>query len=130
AYISNGTLLVGDLVSFTAAFTVGKTNVAADMQKFAGVVVGGQALDFRVMQDDNAVGFTAALVNQIVLVGYQGKFKVVSDAAIVALANLSQGVVTAGRADDAGATQGQIVGLALEVAAGAGVKILALISHR
>lgn len=130
ALIAGGTLLIGDLCRLSAAFTANKTNVAANYFNFVGVVVGGTRTDFRVMQDDSAIGFTAALVNEIVLLGIHGKFKVVADAAIAVGAALQQGAVTAGRADDPAAVSGIIVGTALEAAAAAGDKILALIAHR
>ncbi|SRR6266511_3208493 len=131
AYNAAATLLIGDVVFISAAFAVNKNNTPASYQKFAGVVVGGFRTDYRVLQDDGAVGLQAALVNEVVLVGYLGKFKVIADAAIAAAGQLTQGATTAGRVDDsASATQGQIIGIALEAAANAGDKILALINHR
>jgi hypothetical protein len=130
AMIAGATLLIGDAVRLTAAFTVGKTNVAANYFNFMGIVVGGARTDFRVMQDDSAIGMQAALVNEVVLLGISGKFKVVADAAIAAGAAIQVGTVTAGRVDDPAAVSGIILGTALEAATNAGDKILALISHR
>lgn len=130
AFLAGAALNIGDAVFVSAAHTVNKSNVAANYQKFAGIVVGGQAVDFRVLQEDGHVGLAAAAIGQIVLVGYFGKFKVVADAAIVVAAQLQQGAVTAGRVDDPAAVGGQVLGVALEAAAAAGDKILALIAHR
>lgn len=130
AMLAGGTLLIGDVVRLSAAFTANKTAVAADYVNFVGVVVGGTRTDFRVLQEDSAIGLQAAAVGEVVLVGYFGKFKVVADAAVAAGARLQQGAVTAGRVDDPAVVAGQVLGTALEAAAAAGDKILALISHR
>lgn len=133
AFKAAATLLIGDAVFLVPAgvFTVNKSNTVADYQNFAGIVVGGERTFRRVLQSDEDVGEQAALVNEMVLVLVDGKAKVVSDAAIAAGAKISQGAVTAGRVDDgAGAVAGQTIGNALEAAAGAAEKILALIRHR
>ena len=128
-YTAAATLLIGDVVFFSAALTVNKSVTVANYQLFAGVVVGGTQTKMQV-GNSSEVGQTAANVNEDVLVCVDGKAWVVADAAIAAPAKLTAGTVTAGRVDDsASATAGQIIGTYLQVAAAAGNVILAQIQH-
>lgn len=124
-------LLVGDVVYFDAATgKVLKSATTADYQKFAGVVVGGAKTFGRVITRKLDVGIAAAALDELVIVQHSGKAWVVAAAAVARAGQLTV-VTTAGRVDDAaGATQGQIIGYALEAATNAGDVILALISHR
>ena len=66
-----------------------------------------------------------------VLVQFNGIFFCVSDAAVAQFAYVGPPAVTAGRVDDgANATAGQILGIALDAAAGAGVKFRVFIKMR
>jgi len=124
-------LNIGDAVYISAADTVAKSNTPANYQKFAGIVVGGKATYNQVGTLSTDVGVAAAATGEIVLVQRSGKAWVVADAAIVAGALLTQGATTAGRVDDsASATQGQIIGLALQAATNAADKLQMLIGHR
>jgi len=124
-------LNIGDVVYLSAADTAAKSNTPANYQKFLGVVVGGKATYGYVGTLSTDVGVSAAATGESVLVQRNGKAWVVADAAIVAGALLTQGATTAGRVDDsASATQGQIIGLALQAATNAADKILMLIGHR
>jgi len=132
-YIAAGNLNVGDVVFFSAVNgVVNKANTAASYQLFAGVVVGGARTTMgNVLSQSSAVGTLAAVANEQVFVQTSGKCFVVSDAAIVAPAKVTGGTVTAGRvASGVSASQGQIIGVVLQAAAGAGVVVLMNISYQ
>jgi hypothetical protein len=122
-------LNVGDAVFVSAANTVNKSATTADYQKFAGVVVGGTNTYMGCCSSTTDVGVSAADANEEVLVQVNGRVYVVAAAAIT-VATLLTVATTAGRVDDAaGATQGQIIGIALQAAGAAADKIQMLISH-
>ena len=124
-----GTLLVGDVVYWSAANTVAKSATAADYAAFVGVVVGGAQtanLPTTALAD---VGTNAALVGESVIVQLRGIVTVIAAAAI-SLGTRLQVVTTAGRVDDAVFVAGQTVGIALEAATNPGDKIAMLIQPK
>lgn len=109
-------LFYGDVVVFTSTVnTVDKTTTAAAYVAMAGVVVGGDLTDMRVMHKTRpAVGTAVCTSGKAVLVQINGVAWVVSDAAITAIGNrLMGGGTTAGRVAT-GTTATQIVGVALD----------------
>jgi hypothetical protein len=135
-YTAGGTLLIGDAVYLSAAFTVNKSLTPATvLGKMIGIVVGGARQNQWANERKLDVGLQASLVNERVQVLVRGKIWVVSDSAITAGDVLTNGTVTAGRVktgtittDVAAGDTGRIIGNALEAAAGAGLTILASIS--
>ncbi len=122
---SSGTLLIGDIVYYNnSAFgTVTKSATLSNYtQVVAGVVVGGAQTNNEILQDDAMIGTLAANVSERVLVAYQGIVKVMSGAAITALVRVGPGTATAGRTEG-NTTAGQIIGIALQAAAGAALPI-------
>ncbi len=129
-FIAAAALNIGDVVYLSAANTVNKSNTPANYQKFVGVVVGGKATYNQIGTLSTDVGNAAAAANEDVLVQFNGKCWAVADAAVAAGGLITQGATTAGRVDDsASATQGQIIGMALQAATNAADKILILINH-
>jgi len=124
-FLAGATLLIGDLVYLSAAHTVNKSVTQTLYTAGIGVVIGGDGVYMQVLQDDTSIGFTAGLVNQRVIVGVVGKFKVLSDSAITLGAVVTGGTVTAGRAKT-DVTAQRLMATALETASGAAEKILAL----
>lgn len=118
-------LLVGDAVFISAANTVNKSIVAGDQVKRCGIVVGGDSTGMAVTTDPvNDVGKSAcsAAAGQRVLVCVSGVAYGIADAAIAAAGTqLKLGATTAGRLAAATPTTdaGKIVGINIEVAAGA-----------
>lgn len=96
-FTASGTLLVGDLVYFSAASTVAKSNNTANHTKIAGVVVGGQSTDGAIIDEETYVGITAATDGQTVLVLVRGLAYVKGAAAIAAGLPLVADTTTAGR---------------------------------
>jgi hypothetical protein len=124
-------LNVGDVVYFSATVLkqVSKSLTAATtLDRLAGIVVGGEATDNAVIQDDTAIGvLPAAAIGQRVLVAVQGIAKVLADAAIATFnGKVIDSTVVAGRVAS-GTTAGHVVGHALDTAAGAGSVIRVLI---
>lgn len=114
-YTASGTLLVGDVVYFSAANTVAKSATQADYIKFAGVVVGGESLqDFIAQNTDLQLAggsqLTAALTGKRVIVQITGEARVIGGAVIAAGTAVTVDTGTAGRVLDTGATAGQIIG--------------------
>jgi len=129
-YIAAAALLVGDVVFFTSAGEANKSATTADYQKYCGVVIGGTKTFMRAITRKLDVGIAAAATGERVLVCYIGKAWVKAAAAVTRAGQLTV-ATTSGQVDDAaGATQGQIIGIALEAAANAGDVILALVNHR
>lgn len=128
------TLVVGDVVYYSATDTVLKSATSALYVAFVGVVVGGfrtfgEVFDDRYNMTNSAGVVQAAQLNEEVLVQISGIAKVLTSAA-VALGAALQVVTTAGQVDDPAATAGQIVGTALDAAGGASTVIRMLIDHR
>jgi hypothetical protein len=99
-YVAGGTLLVGDVVYFSAANTVNKSATLANYNAIAGVVVGGTSLGSGVASVAAAdVGTTAATVGQTVYVLKQGRTWVANDAnaTLSAGALIQPSVTTAGK---------------------------------
>lgn len=134
-YKAAAALNIGDVVFLSAAFTVNKSVTEADYNAGIGVVVGGKQSGMQVLQRDGDVGTPAAsAANEEVLVCVCGKAKVVAGAAIAAGNKITGSTVVAGRVavgtittDLAAGDTGRLLGMALEAAAGAGEKILAMI---
>lgn len=126
-------LNTGDVVFLSAAGTVNKSAVAANYTAFMGVVVGGKQLYGEVLDaryNQTAItGVLAANANDEVLVQVSGIAKVVA-AAAVAVGGLLQVMTTSGQVDDPVVVAGQVVGTAIDAAAGAAVTIRMLIDHR
>lgn len=119
--IAGGTLLIGDIVFFSAAGgVVNKANTPASYVVYAGVVIGGARTNYAMITDPLAPGvITAALVNEEVIVQFDGIARVLCDAAVVVNTRLQGGTVTAGRVDDPVFVAGQVVGISLDTGAGA-----------
>ena len=115
-------LNIGDIVYYTVnglGYVTKSATVANYTGKIAGVVVGGTKTFHAAIQDDSAIGSLAANVGENVLVAYQGIVKVKSAAAYAVLAQI--GVSTTSGQPSANSTSGQVIGIALQVAGGAGV---------
>lgn len=96
------TLLIGDAVFWSAAFTVNKSTTAGDRLKRAGIVVGGvprATADYilETLQTPLDVGEIAGNANDIVLVCFRGICIGVTDSAIAAGAQVTFSATTAGR---------------------------------
>lgn len=96
------TLLIGDAVFWSAAFTVNKSTTAGDRLKRAGIVVGGvprSLADYvlEVLQTPLDIGETAGVANDIVLVCYRGICVGITDSAIAAGAQVTFSATTSGR---------------------------------
>lgn len=129
-YQAAAALNVGDAVFLDSNGEAAKSATTADYQKFIGIVVGGTKTYMRAITRKADVGIPAAAADEKVIVCYFGKCYGIAAAAI-ALGGLVTVVTTAGALDDAaGATQGQIIGTALEAAAAAADKVLVLVNHR
>lgn len=129
---AEASLFVGDVVylSATVLKQVAKAAVlATTLDRVVGVVVGGAQTNDEVVQDDALIGArVAALTGEKVLVAVAGIAKVLADAAIASFGSkVIPSVVVAGRVA-VGVTKGQIVGHALDTAAGAGSVIRILIN--
>ena len=99
---AGGTLLIGDVVYWSATGTVVNKSTSAGLTLTAGVVVGGQSIDaanvLRAHQRSADIGLTAALVNKAVLVAKIGIVYVVADTSTILVGSiLKQSAVTAGR---------------------------------
>lgn len=125
-------LNVGDVV-YASAVTAGNVNKAAvlatTLDRVVGIVVGGQDTDNAVVQDDALIGVKqAAPAGGRVLVAIGGIAKVLADAAIATVnTKVIPSIIVAGRVA-AGVTKGQIIGTALQVAAGAASVVRVLIN--
>jgi hypothetical protein len=117
--LAGATLLLGDVVYYSAADTVNKSATNANYAGFAGVVVGGQTYDpaGTVMDTSTEVGGTAATVGQWVLVQINGIAFIKSDGAILAGSLVIPDASVAGECDVAGANPGYTLGTALIAAA-------------
>jgi|SRR6267142_349121 len=96
------TLLIGDAVFWSAAFTVNKSTTAGDRLKRAGIVVGGvprAIADYilEALQTPLDVGEVAGNANDIVLVCYRGICIGIGDSAIAAGTQVTFSATTAGR---------------------------------
>lgn len=132
------TLLIGDAVFWSAAFTVNKSTTAGDRLKRAGVVIGGvpRALaDYvlEALQNPLDIGETAGNANDIVLICYTGVCVGVTDSAIAAGAQVTFSAVTAGRlvaAATATVTDAMgVVGTMVDASAANGDKARVLVSY-
>ncbi len=125
-------LKVGDVVSaHTVLNTVTKTVVAADATKFVGIVVGGGS-DFGgaySLEDSASVGLALVAAAKIAQVRLEGIAWCVSGGAIAIGGTVGLDTVVAGRVI-ANAVAGQIIGICLDVAAAAAVKVRVLIKPR
>lgn len=90
-------LNIGDAVFISAANTVNKSTTAADYQKRAGIVVGGENMFMTVLQDDDDIGEIAADANEDVLVCIAGMCRGVAGATLAAGDRLIADGSTAGR---------------------------------
>ncbi len=126
-----GALKLGELVVLSAASTVNKSNTAADDVKRVGIVVGGDLTGMRAVSDKAAYGVQVVTsAGGKALVQVDGLTYTIADAAIAATGALTLGTTTAGRVKAAviGTTgAGAILGLNLEIAAGAGSIMLTLL---
>lgn len=128
--LAAGTLLVGDVVYYSAANTVAKSSTAADYAGVVGVVVGGVQTNMQIASETPAlVGTNAALVGESVIVQINGIATVIGAAAAV-IGTRVQVVTTAGRVDDAAFVAGQTVGILLETVTNAGDKVAMLIQPK
>lgn len=134
-FIPQSNLNIGDIVfAHTVANTVNKSAVAADYQKFVGVVVGGDLTDmFAVTPADASLStvVAAATAGRRVLVQTSGICLVLTGAA-PAIGSLLKSDATAGRVI-AAALPGDvslIVGVALTLSAGANNLAKMLIARR
>ena len=114
-FTAGAALLIGDVVYLSAADTVNKSAVAADYEKFIGVVVGGKtaAANGSVTDVEAEIGLAAAAAGEWVLVQIDGIARVKSDGAILATSRIIADATIAGEVDIAGAT-GYFLGIALE----------------
>lgn len=131
-YTASGTLLVGDVVYFSADNTVAKAAVTANYVAFAGVVVGGESMQDYVAQDSeltSATQLTAALNGKRVIVQISGHARVIGGVTCAAGVAVTGSAITAGRVTTALATAGQIIGT-MVVGNAVGTNGIMLIRHR
>lgn len=126
-FLAGGSLSTGDIVFFSAANTVNKSATVADYAAMAGVVVGGQRTNDRII---SSVGVAAATVGQRVLVQVSGIATVVAGGTVTVGTHLTviPDTGTAGRVA-AGTTAGSIIGKTITSGAAAGTMKI-LLSHR
>lgn len=131
-YTAGATLLIGDAVFISAAFTVNKSVVAGDRLKRAGIVVGGLTRSvvsgtLEALQNLIDVGDQAAVVNDPILVCTSGICYAVADGVIAAGTLVTLSAATAGRvtaAASAAVTDAEgVLGQAIDAAAANGDKI-------
>lgn len=117
-------LKIGDIVYVSALNTVAKSTTAANYQAMGGIVVGycsfTRGQEYIWQSTTGAIGVSTCAADDDVFVCISGVAWAVADAAITAYAKVGAGGTTAGRVDDANATAGQRVGIALEAASNAG----------
>jgi hypothetical protein len=132
---AGGTLLVGDAVRISAVGTVNKSTTVGDYATFVGFVVGGQSNNFRT---DDAVGTTAAVLNEGVMVQISGVARAIVGATgftagttniAVAPSAATPGRVIPSAALDATIIAGRSLGVATTTQATAGAEVLVLIKH-
>ncbi len=122
------TLLVGDAVYLVGVSIVDKSATASNYVGYVGFVVGGTSNGFR---HTDAVGTTAALSGESVLVQYSGIARaIVGATGFTAGTNFNAvpSAATAGRIIP-GTTADQRLGVALTTQATAGSEVLILIQH-
>jgi len=121
---AQGVLLVGDFVFLNASGQAQKSAVVANYDTRIGVVVGGKATDYRVVEDSAGFGATAAAAaGDEVLIAQAGVTYAIADVAIAAagvLVGVGAAIATAGRVTNSSPTAGRRLGIALSTAAGAG----------
>lgn len=131
-YTAGATLLIGDAVFVSAAFTVNKSVVAGDRLKRAGIVVGGisrsvESGTLEALQNILDLGDQAAVVNDPVLVCTDGICYAVADGVIAAGTLVTLSAATAGRVTasaSAAVTDAEaVLGQAIDAAAANGDKI-------
>lgn len=131
-------LLVGDGVFLSAAFTVNKSIVAGDRLKRLGIVVGGvprSVADYTLEALLNAldIGEIAGNTNDTVLVAVGGICVGVADGAIGAGAQVTFSAATSGRVTAAASAAVSdamgVVGIAIDAAAANGDKLRILVSY-
>lgn len=132
------TVLIGDGVFWSAAFSVNKSVTAGDRLKRAGIVVGGvprAVADYilEALQNPLDIGEIAGNANDIVLVCYRGICVGVADGAVGAGAQCTFSAATAGRltpAATAAVTDAMgVVATAIDAAAANGDKFRVLVSY-
>jgi hypothetical protein len=128
-FTGSGTLLVGDVVYFSAANTVAKVAVTATYVSFAGVVVGGRSTRMQALLHSDDLGATAALTGEEVLVQVDGIANVTISAAVVITNSLVASAATAGRVTP-GTTANQVLGTPITTGTTNGDKIKMIIRHR
>jgi hypothetical protein len=125
-YTAGGNLNLGDAVYVSAADTVNKSIVAADIAKYVGVVVGGAKLANYVNTEKNKYGvIQAAATGERVIVQRAGIAYVITEAAYAATTNIVPSTTTAGRMLTNAAARGN--GILLEASSGAGAVAKAII---
>lgn len=137
-FTAGATLLIGDAVYLSAANTVNKAAVTATLGTgFVGIVVGGDsyAKDGSTITDDVnqtlAVGGTAALTGERVLVQISGVAYAIAGASITAGVALMGSAAVAGRLiTNSGGTFGQLVATAIQTQTTAAEPVKVLIDHR
>lgn len=127
-FTAGAALNTGDIVFFSAANTVNKSNTQANYVGFAGVVVGGAATNNNITTSVGVAATTAS--GQSVLVQVSGIATVVAGGTVTVGTNFSviPDTGTAGRVI-AGTTAGQIVGNTITTGTAAGTMKI-FISHR
>jgi len=132
------TLLIGDAVFWSAAFTVNKSVTAADRLKRAGIVAGGvprAMADYilEVISRSGDIGLVAGNANDIVLVCYRGICIGIGDSAIAAGTQVTFSATTAGRlvaSATAAVTDAMgVVGTMVDATAANGDKARILVSY-
>lgn len=131
--IANQQMLLGDAVFKTSVVNVfDKSVTVANYATLVGVVVGGRATDFKVLQIDtinqaasgpaSVVGqLPVAQANQEILIMIWGVAYAIADAALATIGTkLTGAATTAGRVGSVGAASGNYIGIQLDTAAGAG----------
>lgn len=134
-FSAGGTLLVGDAVRISAVDTVNKSATVGDYATFVGFVVSGESNGYRT---DDAVGTTAATVNQGVMVQVSGVARAIVGATgftagttnvVVAPSGATAGRVIPSAALDATIIAGRALGVNTTTQATAGSEVKVLIKH-
>src|SRR5437879_3464878 len=132
---AGATLLIGDAVYLSAAFTVNKSAVAGNQVARIGIIAGGvprsvEASTLEVFQRPGDIGVTAAVLNDPVLLCVAGLCVGVADGAIAAGAQVKLSTATAGQVTTAtpNTDSGKVLGTAWDAAGGVGDKIRILVA--
>lgn len=129
-YLASVALLIGDYVYIDATNSVNKGTTDTLYVAGIGLVVGGDAVGFNIIQERSHIGIAAAAAGQRVWVCTMGAAYGIAEAAFAVGVPVGPGAITAGRVDDGvTATVGQIAGISREAAGDVAAAVLIQVNH-